>query len=176
MARDSQEQRWRADIQKRLVQQQTGKKPSWGWTPWVPWLFVLFGLVLLVIDIFSMTSFLQQKTTLVVPGKILQISQSQSSYNLECNVTYQFFLHGKQIKGIFNAPSCPFYYQAGDTAPIAYSSTDPATVQIIPPGGAFWGLVRTFLPILLFSIIFSTFWTLLTGFLSGDWTFWPWAS
>lgn len=136
---------------------------SYRWFPWVPWLFVLLLLIVMGSEMGDFTSFVQQNTTLVVPGKILRVSEISTGPGIECFVTYQFFAYREQVKGEMTVPSCPYYYQAGDIAPIAYSHIDPTNVRIIPPGGVFWGPVRESLPWLILLIVFSTFWTWITN-------------
>ena len=95
-------------------------------------------------------------------GKILSTGEIPGGYEGSgggCFMTYQFFLpNGRQIRGEAGV-WCPFYYQAGDAAPIAFSLHDPTNVRIIPPGGVPWGCVRFFLPLFLGCIIFSSLWT-----------------
>lgn len=138
---------------------------DWKLFQWLPWFFVLFFLIATGVEILDLTNFLQQQTTRVASGKILQVFQSGGGYasGPECSVTYQFVLPEKQqVKGDVYANICPYYYKAGDTVPIAYSRTNPTNVRILPPGGTFWGPVRENLISLIGGTIFSAFWTVVT--------------
>ncbi|QBD76846.1 hypothetical protein EPA93_12855 [Ktedonosporobacter rubrisoli] len=114
-------------------------------------------------DIFDYDIFLKQSSTRVTTGKIVEVIEYKMSDGGEddegvevknCFVIYQFSIpDGRMSRNAMNPHWCPFYYNTGDTAPIAFSIKNPKDVRIIPRGGIFWGWFLYYWPGVVFILV-----------------------